>query len=258
MAWRVVWCSLFCVVSPLLFCVVSPLHQVVSSLDAIIVRYGEGIAPHAVDLVKTLAGLWKTYAEDGEAGDDEAALSAEHCLQVIVSVLPLSKEKPDMYRPMEALVMPLISRAFDPKAKRVEQLDSAIYLLNQLAFVPLLPQQDCVLSRCGSLTFVGGYVRGICRHCSPVPFSEVMWHAFNAMLGAFFVFADDYINHVAVRCVVQICFFVFMMHLVNYTLLCLCTSELCRNPFACSCTATHHLCGDQAMGFRVSIWLPRL
>ena len=138
-----------------------PVDDVVSSLDAIISKFGDGIIPHAVGLVEKLVGdvvaaalavllldsachwrrasfqigLWRTFAEDGEAGDDEAALSAEHCLQCVGSLLPLAEGRPDMFEPMCTMLMPVLSLAFDTTAKRSEQLENATHLLYLLAYV---------------------------------------------------------------------------------------------------------------------------
>ena len=79
--------------------------------------------------------LWRQFASEGEDGDDEAALSSEHCLQCISSLLPLSDGDAAMFRELQAALMPVLSVAFDTTAKRVEQLDGAIDLFYLMACV---------------------------------------------------------------------------------------------------------------------------
>lgn len=93
-------------------------EDLVFTLETIVEKFGEEIAPYAVGLTQNLtAAFWKCMAteEDPDADEDMGALAAMGSLRAIatimesVSSLPAERLK-QLYPELEALCMPIMVR----------------------------------------------------------------------------------------------------------------------------------------------------
>lgn len=111
--------------------------EVVAALQVIIDTFGENIEPHAVALVTQLATAFKNYVDAGE-DDDDAAMAAAQCLECINTVLKGTCERPELYKGMEAHLIPLVLQILGNDGEYLEYVEFA---LDTLTFLTYFPQQ---------------------------------------------------------------------------------------------------------------------
>ncbi|KAL7488624.1 hypothetical protein ACHAW6_014236 [Cyclotella cf. meneghiniana] len=111
--------------------------EVVVALQVIIDKFGEHIEPHAVALVTQLSSAFSNYIGAGEE-DDDAAMAAAQCLECINTVLKGTCEHPEIYKGMEAHLIPLILMILGHDG---EYLEYAEFALDTLTFLTYFPQQ---------------------------------------------------------------------------------------------------------------------
>ncbi|KAL3779480.1 hypothetical protein HJC23_000039 [Cyclotella cryptica] len=111
--------------------------EVVVALQVIIDTFGEHIEPHAVALVTQLSSAFSNYIGAGEE-DDDAAMAAAQCLECINTVLKGTCEHPEIYKGMEAHLIPLILMILGHDG---EYLEYAEFALDTLTFLTYFPQQ---------------------------------------------------------------------------------------------------------------------
>jgi len=110
--------------------------EVVAALQVIIDRFGEHIEPHAIALVTQLTTAFKTYI-DADEDDDDAAMAAAQCLECINTVLKGTCERPELYKGMEAELIPLILQVLGNDGEYLEYIEYALDTLTFLTYFPL-------------------------------------------------------------------------------------------------------------------------
>ena len=133
----------------------------VAALQVIIDKFGEHIEPHAIALVTQLSTAFKNYIDAGE-DDDDAAMAAAQCLECINTVLKGTCERPELYKGMEAELVPLILKVLGSDGEYLEYIEFALDTLTFLTYFPL-------------------------------QISPLLWEAFSLMFVAFDGYAFDYI-----------------------------------------------------------------
>ncbi|KAL9179851.1 hypothetical protein ACHAXT_007821 [Thalassiosira profunda] len=111
--------------------------EVVAALQVIIDVFGEHIGPHAIALVTQLSTAFKTYIDAGD-DDDDAAMAAAQCLECINTVLKGTCEHAELYKGMEAHLVPLILQILGHDGEYLEYVEFA---LDTLTFLTYFPQQ---------------------------------------------------------------------------------------------------------------------
>ena len=72
-------------------------EEVVQTLDNLIERYGEQMAPYAVQIIGALAQNFMRLFEEQEDEDDDDALAAMWVLQAISTMMEAVSDKPEVY-----------------------------------------------------------------------------------------------------------------------------------------------------------------
>jgi len=107
--------------------------EVVQSLDIIIEKFADCIAPHAVALVQQLSSTFMTYVGEEDDEDGEAAMAATQCLECIATVLRGVSERPDIFKQTEPMLIRIIKTIID-EMEDFEYLEHALDLLVFLTF----------------------------------------------------------------------------------------------------------------------------
>ena len=92
-------------------------EEVVQTLDNLIERYGEQMAPYAVQIVGALAQNFLRLFEEQEEEDDDDALAAMWVLQAISTMMEAVSDKPEVYVQMEAALMPMLHKMMGESAR---------------------------------------------------------------------------------------------------------------------------------------------
>ncbi|KAK3257312.1 hypothetical protein CYMTET_33436, partial [Cymbomonas tetramitiformis] len=122
-------------------------EDLVFTLETIVEKFGEEIAPYAIGLTQNLvAAFWKCISEDEEEDDDAGALAAVGCLRAIATIMecvrwaPLLQKRscaphlgsglPQLYPHLEQLLMPIMEKMLESEEQDVyeEVLDILSYL----------------------------------------------------------------------------------------------------------------------------------
>jgi len=107
--------------------------EVVLALQNIIDQFGDQIEPHAFALVSQLSNAFSSYIVTGE-DDDDAAMAAAQCLECISTVLKGVCERPDLYRKLEPLILPMLKHILGNEGEYVEYLEYGFDILTFLTF----------------------------------------------------------------------------------------------------------------------------
>ena len=89
------------------------------TLEAIVEKFGEEIAPYAQGLTTNLAAaFWKLCAEDDRDGDDcSGALASVGCLRAIATILESVSSLPHLYVTLEPALMPIMRKMLTQEAR---------------------------------------------------------------------------------------------------------------------------------------------
>lgn len=87
-------------------------EDLVFTLETIVEKFGEEIAPYALGLTTNLAAaFWKLCAEDGRDDDDcSGALASVGCLRAIATILESVSSLPHLYVQLEPALMPIMRK----------------------------------------------------------------------------------------------------------------------------------------------------
>ena len=92
-------------------------EEVVQTLDNLIERYGDRMAPYAVQIVGALANNFlRLFEECDDDGDDES-LAAMWVMQAISTMMEAVKDRPECYAQMEQHLLPMLSRMMGESAR---------------------------------------------------------------------------------------------------------------------------------------------
>ena len=92
-------------------------EEVVQTLDNLIERYGEQMAPYAVQIIGALAQNFMRLFEEQEDEDDDDALAAMWVLQAISTMMEAVSDKPEVYPQMEAALLPMLRKMMGESAR---------------------------------------------------------------------------------------------------------------------------------------------
>jgi len=92
-------------------------EEVVQTLDNLIERYGEQMAPYAVQIVGALAQNFLRLFEEQEGEEDDDALAAMWVLQAISTMMEAVSDKPEVYVQMEAALLPMLHKMMGESAR---------------------------------------------------------------------------------------------------------------------------------------------
>jgi hypothetical protein len=109
--------------------------EVVAALQVIIDKFGDHIEPHAVALVTQLSQTFANYCTADE-DDDDAAMAAAQCLECIATVLKGICDKPELFKPLEPMLIPLVLKILGNDGDFIEYLECALDILTFLVFFP--------------------------------------------------------------------------------------------------------------------------
>ncbi|KAG6406065.1 hypothetical protein SASPL_133662 [Salvia splendens] len=108
-------------------------EDLVFTLETIVDKFGEEMAPYALGLCQNLAAaFWKCMntAEADEEGDDPGALAAVGCLRAISTILESVNSLPDLFIHIEPTLLPIIRRMLTTDGQEVfeEVLEIVSYM----------------------------------------------------------------------------------------------------------------------------------
>jgi hypothetical protein len=103
-------------------------ESVLSALQAIVEQFGHDIAPMASMMVARLVEGFRQYASAG-LDDDEGMFNATQCLDTIRSILDAIEDLPDVYTPIEVVVLPMLHSLLNKDAS-YEFIDGAISIIS--------------------------------------------------------------------------------------------------------------------------------
>lgn len=87
-------------------------ERLVMTLETIVEKFGEDIAPYAVQMTQQLVSTFWTYLRNEEAGDDGemGALATVGCLRAIVTILESLSSVKQIYEQLEGILFPVFQR----------------------------------------------------------------------------------------------------------------------------------------------------
>eukprot|EP00899_Mesostigma_viride_P026574 jgi/Mesvir1/7100/Mv09206-RA.2 len=86
-------------------------EDLVFTLETIVDKFGEEIAPYALGLTQNLtAAFWRCIASEEEDDMDVGMLAAVGCLRAIATILDSVSSLPALYPQLEAILMPILIR----------------------------------------------------------------------------------------------------------------------------------------------------
>ena len=112
-------------------------EDLVLTLETIVERFGEEIAPFAQGLTTSLCGVfWRCMGEDDEDDNDDAdfddsgALAAMGCLRAIATILESLSSLPHLYATLEPTLVPMLDKLLTAEGQDVyeEALEITSYL----------------------------------------------------------------------------------------------------------------------------------
>ncbi|CAA0808845.1 Importin beta-like SAD2 [Striga hermonthica] len=108
-------------------------EDLVFTLETIVDKFGEEMAPYALGLCQNLAAaFWKCMntAEADEEGDDPGALAAVGCLRAISTILESVSRLPHLFAHIEPTLLPIMSRMLTTDGQEVfeEVLEIVSYM----------------------------------------------------------------------------------------------------------------------------------
>ncbi|KAK4489123.1 hypothetical protein RD792_004917 [Penstemon davidsonii] len=108
-------------------------EDLVSTLETIVDKFGEEMAPYAIGLCQNLAtAFWKCMnsAEADEEGDDSGALAAVGCLRAISTILESVSSLPHLFAHIEPALLPIMHRMLTTDGQEVfeEVLEIVSYM----------------------------------------------------------------------------------------------------------------------------------
>ncbi|KAL3619919.1 secondary alcohol dehydrogenase (SADH2) [Castilleja foliolosa] len=108
-------------------------EDLVFTLETIVDKFGEEMAPYALGLCQNLAAaFWKCMntAEADEEGDDPGALAAVGCLRAISTILESVSKLPDLFVHVEPTLLPIMRRMLTTDGQEVfeEVLEIVSYM----------------------------------------------------------------------------------------------------------------------------------
>ncbi|KAL3621644.1 secondary alcohol dehydrogenase (SADH2) [Castilleja foliolosa] len=108
-------------------------EDLVFTLETIVDKFGEEMAPYALGLCQNLAAaFWKCMksAEADEEGDDPGALAAVGCLRAISTILESVSRLPDLFVHVEPTLLPIMCRMLTTDGQEVfeEVLEIVSYM----------------------------------------------------------------------------------------------------------------------------------
>jgi hypothetical protein len=109
--------------------------EVVMALQVIIDKFGDHIEPHAVALVTQLSQTFAQYSR-ADDDDDDAAMAAAQCLECIATVLKGICDKPQLFKPLEPMLIPLVMQILGNDGDYIEYLECALDILTFLVYFP--------------------------------------------------------------------------------------------------------------------------
>lgn len=108
-------------------------EDLVFTLEAMVDKFGEAIAPYAVQMAQQLAGAFYKYcaaADDDDADDDAAGIAAFGCMRALNTLLESCSESAPLLGAMEEVLSPLLTRMLSTEGQDVfeEVLEMLSYL----------------------------------------------------------------------------------------------------------------------------------
>ncbi|XP_047980083.1 importin beta-like SAD2 [Salvia hispanica] len=108
-------------------------EDLVFTLETIVDKFGEEMAPYALGLCQNLAAaFWKCMntAEADEEGDDPGALAAVGCLRAVSTILESVNSLPDLFIHIEPTLLPIMRRMLTTDGQEVfeEVLEIVSYM----------------------------------------------------------------------------------------------------------------------------------
>eukprot|EP00250_Pteridium_aquilinum_P010585 c19495_g1_i1 orf=322-3393(-) len=108
-------------------------EDLVFTLETIVDKFGEEMAPYALGLCQNLAAaFWKCIrsSEGEEEEDDSAALAAVGCLRAISTILESVSRLPDLFPQVEPILLPILQRMLSTDGQDIfeELLEIVSYL----------------------------------------------------------------------------------------------------------------------------------
>ncbi|KAL8487473.1 hypothetical protein ACS0TY_023515 [Phlomoides rotata] len=108
-------------------------EDLVFTLETIVDKFGEEMAPYALGLCQNLAAaFWKfmNTAEEDDEGDDPGALAAVGCLRAISTILESVSSLPDLFVHVEPTLLPIMRRMLTTDGQEVfeEVLEIVSYM----------------------------------------------------------------------------------------------------------------------------------
>ena len=107
--------------------------EIVATVDTLIEHYGEQMVPYAVQVVGALAqSFMRLVDESDEEDEDDATLAALGVMQALGTMMEAISGKAEVYRQMEAPLMPLFARCCEQDAE--DYFEEMLELLNYVVY----------------------------------------------------------------------------------------------------------------------------
>jgi hypothetical protein len=109
--------------------------DLVATLEGLIDKFGEEMAPYAVALVSRLAEAFMRFyksADETEADDDSAAGAALECLMALSSLLRGVRSMPDIYAQINPIIAPMLAETLNDNS--IEYFEQLLLILTFCTF----------------------------------------------------------------------------------------------------------------------------
>ncbi|KAL3507176.1 hypothetical protein ACH5RR_032558 [Cinchona calisaya] len=177
-------------------------EDLVFTLETIVDKFGEEMAPYALGLCQNLAAaFWKCLntAEADDEGDDPGALAAVGCLRAISTILESVSSLPHLFVQIEPILLPIMRRMLTPDGQEVfeEVLEIVSYMtffsptisMDMWSLWPLMIEAlaDWAIDFFPNILVpLDNYVSRSSAHflaCKEPDYQQSLWHMISSIMG---------------------------------------------------------------------------
>jgi hypothetical protein len=112
---------------------ITPIDEVVTTLESIILNFGEHLKPLCAQLTKKLVEVFFSYQTKSATTNDDAdsaALAAYACVECISTLFQKMEAHSAVYPTLENLVMPLLHKIFSVDGLQIEFLEQGLNIMS--------------------------------------------------------------------------------------------------------------------------------
>lgn len=110
------------------------IDEIVATLECIIDNFGEDLSGVCLELTKKLLQVFSGYLRLAEQDEnDVAAMAAYACIECLSTLFQKMEKFPQVYAPLEQIVLPMLDKILSPNGDMIEYLDHGLRIIAWIA-----------------------------------------------------------------------------------------------------------------------------